>query len=447
MSSSSKASKATLGSSLQNLSSEAFIDEPRPSALAKATIFSAAVAVIFFWLWAATTPVYEVVTGEGIVKPEGFVVELEHIEGGRISNLYVSEGQIVLQGDPILSLDDTHLQAELEKNTARANHLVAQLNQFNRILSHHFDHSSTENSTLNFSIEFSPKIQFQVAQIEHLRATREVDFAELETFNNQFENLVKEREILAKQTNRTKRLMSDGRATLKSYEEAQIQSLKLDEQIGELSGQISMQTAVIGQSRARERELITGFVAEADQEAAEIKAELSYTNQVIKQVAQRLKNTMIRATHEGVINNLGAHHAQEILAPGATVAEIVPRDKDVFAEIEVSADKIGDIREGSKAKLKIATHDYTRFGDIDAEVVSISPNSFESEDGSTYFNVSLKFDRDALNSKLPERTSEHLRLITPGMTVSADIRTGKKTVLAYLVKPLRAISDRAFSES
>jgi len=390
--------------------------------------------------------VYEVVTGEGTVKPEGFVVELEHIEGGRVTKLFVSEGQTVSKGDPILKLDDAHLLSEMEKNTARITHLEMQLNQFDRILSHNFDQSGTERPTLEFTHELSPKIQFQIAQIEHVRATREVDFTVLKTARNQFANLNLEREILAKQTERTKRLMSDGRATLKSYEEAQIQYLKLEEQIGELSGQISMQTAVVEQSRARERELITGFIAEADQEAAEIRAEISYTQQVIKQVAQRLNETLIRATHEGVVNRLGARHAQEILVPGATLAEIVPQNKDVFAEIEVSAGKIGDIHEGSKAKLKVVTHDYTRFGDVDAEVVSISPNSFENEDGSTYFTVSLKFDRDALNSEHLGRTAEHRRLITPGMTVTADIRTGQKTVFAYLVKPLRAISDRAFSE-
>lgn len=452
MSNSKKETKAgrrsALAGSIETLNSEAFIEEPHSNVFVKLMIYAIASALVFFWVWATITPVYEVVTGEGTIKPEGFVVPVEHLEGGRIAKIIVSEGSMVRAGDIILRLDDAQLRAEIEKNKAKENFLNAKLERLRFVASHDFAVRPIDEGGTALSDPGAPSsVQYQIAQIEHLRATRMVEETQLRALRKRSGNLSAELDILQKQAERSNALRLEGRTTLRAYEEEQLKLLKIEEEIANVSGLIDTHQAKIIQSHAKERELIAGFKTEAETKLLEAEAELASVLQVSGQLSQRLEQTVIRAARSGIVNNLMVRHSDEIIAPGASIAEIVPQDTDVFAEIEVPASKIGGIQEGSEAKLKVLTHDYTRYGDVTATVNAVSPNSYTKENGKIYFKVRLKFDRNALGAGRSQDTADKNRSITPGMTVTADIRTGQKTVLSYLVKPLRAISDRAFSES
>ena len=94
-----------------------------------------------------------------------------------------------------------------------------------------------------------------------------------------------------------------------------------------------------------------------------------------------------------------------------------------------------------EARIKVATFDFAWFGTVTGHVASISPTSAENEQGETVYRVVLALPEEGRNLTLSGRA------LRPGMTVTADILGETKTVLAYLVKPLRSLHDRAFTES
>ena len=439
--------KSELKKSIERLNSESFLKEPHAAVFARATIIASTIALGAFWAWASVTPVYETVTANGTVKPTGFVIPIEHLEGGKVTAIYVDEGQKVISGDPILELDPTRLITEISKNNTRQTFLIQTIEKQKRVLAYDFlNANSDQKNQSNPSIVQDPQITYYAAQIANNRASRQVDELRVSSMRQQRNALQSELSILIRRSGRLKALSTEGSVAKRDYESAKIEQFRLEEKFATINGEIETQLGNIEQSKAREKELVAGFKNDAAIGLADAQAELETIQSATKQLKTQLDNTTIRANGEGVIGALSVSHVQEVIAPGALVAEIVPQSTELFAEVEVSAGKIGGVKEGADAKLKVLTHDYTRFGHVNARVVSISPNSFTREDGSIMFTVRLEFDRNALRIVQNEDASQIDRGINPGMTVTADIRVGQKTVLAYLIKPLRAINDRAFSE-
>lgn len=434
-----------LEKSIGVLNSDAALEEPQMRDFSRATIVAFALGLVAFWTWAYLTPIYEVVAGEGTVEPYGYIVPIQHLEGGKITQVLVEEGQPISEGDVILKLDSSALDAEIRKNRAQEKYQREIAFRSEAILAYPFESEGTGSSSATRATPLPPYIQYKVAQIDHLRAERTVTFAQRDANRLQLAKIRSEEIIVRQRVKRLNSLMADGRATKRDFEASKIELLQLEEKIESSLGQLATQSAEIARSVAQESELIARFRNEAFEQLQEANSQLAAIFQSTSLLEQRRANTNVVATTEGMIGALAVKHAQEVLPPGALVAEIVPQERGVFAEIEISASKIGGIKVGAQAKLKVLTHDYTRYGLLDATVASISPNSYLNEQGGRVYKVRLDFDRDAfLKGNLGSGLTP--REIDPGMTVVADIRIGQKTVLTYLIKPLRAISDRAFSE-
>jgi multidrug efflux pump subunit AcrA (membrane-fusion protein) len=129
-----------------------------------------------------------------------------------------------------------------------------------------------------------------------------------------------------------------------------------------------------------------------------------------------------------------------VIEPGATIAEIVPQQGPVHASAEMPAEMVGAIRPGQAARVKVLTFDHTRFGALEATVTQVSASSFRRQDGSSFYRVTLALPQDHVgDARLGLR-------LNAGMTVVADIRTGERSLLAWLLKPVRNALDTAFGE-
>src|SRR5260221_695768 len=101
---------------------------------------------------------------------------------------------------------------------------------------------------------------------------------------------------------------------------------------------------------------------------------------------------------------------------------------------------VGNIRVGDAVKVKVRTFDYTRYGVITGKVIHISASSFSDEKNIPYFKGIIALDRNYVGN------NPHYNRIFPGMTVEADINTGKKSLLQYLLKPIQVALTSSFHE-
>ncbi|MEO1291876.1 MAG: HlyD family type I secretion periplasmic adaptor subunit [Pseudomonadota bacterium] len=423
------------------LDSGVFLEEPRTSRFARVTVWTISIAFLAFLTWAALTPVHEVVSGSGEIRPEGLISSVEHLEGGIVKEILVEEGAMVAPGTPLVLLDAQDILAEQAKVEAEIKALEDTLTRVTQTLA---EPAGTTNDATVATRGFDADSAFRRAQIEAIEAAKSVTRAQMAAARDQIELLRAELEIVTSQLEVFDRLSEMGALIRRDYDAARRDLNSVRGEIAELSGQISVQDASLLELEAERQELLSSYRRDAALRLEETERDLVSARKRFEQLEQRRLRTSIRATAGGRINSLGVTNPGQVVRPGDVVAEIVPQTADLFADVEISADRIGSVAEGRAASLKILTHDFTRFGDVDAIVVSVSPTSTANETGQRFFRVRLAFDGNSLGATgtgaMPRRT------ISPGMTVSADIKLGQKTVLSYLLKPVRVLSDQAFSE-
>jgi len=412
------------------------VNEAHDNSFAHALIWILGIALIALLCWAAVTPVYEVVSGRGQIKPEGLTTRVEHLEGGIVAEVAVQGGDSVAKGDVLLRLDDGDLSAEKAKLVAQSVYINQAIDRFQRLLNLRLDEEGAVENVLtltNDEGEADETIRFRLAQIAAMRAQIGVAEAQIDALTAQLSVLRREYEIQAGQRDRVMRNQSDVFSLIRR-EELEREGLRLQSALAQLEGEITIKTATFAGLAADEAELIAQYRSEAKTRRQELMAEKVRVTQSISQLNDRLDRLVLRASVSGTVGAMTIQGRGEVIAAGEPLMEIVPGARRNIAEIEIPADRIGGVTVGGVASLKVLTYDFTRYGDITARVDRISPNSYRSEDGANMYRLQLSFPNNQLD-------------ISPGMTVMADIKSNRRTILSYLLKPVRVLTDRAFTEA
>lgn len=411
---------------------------------AKSLIWILAMVLVTFGFWSAMTPVYEIVSGRGTILPDGLSARIEHLEGGVVSELNFEEGDFVERGQIIMRLDDRAIGSELDKVVARAAQLERDINRFQSLIEADLLDGldavvlqTWKEDDPTFEIE----VAFRIAQINTLQSEMDVTRAQQQALVQQRESVLKEADIQRAQLNRY--LAASGSAVARNrIDELRRETLQLEARTLQLEGEIAIQQASISQMDFAKQELLAQVRREAALQIGNHQAELVAAVQSQAQLRLRMERSDIKAKMSGVLHALSVQDIGEVVSPGELIAEVVPANEPTFAEIEIAADRIGGVTVGSRASLKILTYDFTRYGDVEAVVHRISPSSFLKENGDSVFRVQLTYVQDGV-----AQDSALRRPISAGMTVVADIKSDRRTILSYLLKPVRVIADRALTEA
>jgi adhesin transport system membrane fusion protein len=190
--------------------------------------------------------------------------------------------------------------------------------------------------------------------------------------------------------------------------------------------------------QARLAETVAQFRSESRATLADTQVEIQRLRQDLHAEDDRVKRTMVIAPVAGSVNKLLFNTVGGVVKPGDTLLELTPDDEAVAIETRVSPAERGALQAGQKAIVRVAAFDYTVYGTLAARVTEISADSLIDEHGERYFRVGVIVD--------PHSRREFGQVLTPGMTVSADAVTGSRTILQYLLSPIRGIGATAFRD-
>jgi len=183
-----------------------------------------------------------------------------------------------------------------------------------------------------------------------------------------------------------------------------------------------------------------GIREQAMTELARAQEQLVQANQQFLHLQDRVQRLEIVAPVNGIVNGLTLRSAGDVIEPGARIAEIIPDHDFAIAEVHVSPEDIGHVRVGDAATIKADSFDFGRYGGVNGIVTEIAANSASDAEGHPYFRVRIKLEKDHVG---PSRSK---LLLGTGMTVRADITTGRKSLLRYLTRPIANSLDTAFTE-
>jgi adhesin transport system membrane fusion protein len=393
-----------------------------------------------FLIWAAFGQVREVANATGEIVPAGKVRTVGHLEGGIVAEVLVEEGQLVEQGTPLIRLQETATSSDLERVRNRLNFLATEEQRlagtgtrtgvnglrlgsgagFSEAQQAAFDaqRKALETEQIGLRARISEK-QAELSSIRERIALQETQVEiEQEKFDIQ--------ETLFKQGYTSKRRFLDAKSSLQNA-----QSL-LSELTG-MEGRTRAQLTEAEASLERSFAVAEEELAEERSRVAQERSELSFE---AEKQRDRFDRLFVRAPVSGHVKALYLKGGGSVLAPGDVVAEIVPSDSDLVAEVRISPRDIGHVEVGDQAEIAITTFDPNVEGTLTGEVSVISASSFRDEYGNYYFKAAIPLASNTIGK------GARLETISPGMVVDAKIVTGSKSVLQYMLKPVtRAIGD------
>lgn len=364
---------------------------------------------VAFVAWAMVFKVDEVTRATGEVIASSRVQVIQAVDGGVLSKLRVKEGDRVKAGQVLAQLDQTRTGAAVGETQARLFGLKAKA------------------ARLKAEVTGAGAPTFPVAPSQSLREQLGVE--------------------LALFTQRRHGLQEDLR-TLRVAFDLSREKLALVEQLfktGDASGsEVLSARSAVNEAEARLINRQNKFLEDARVELARAEDEISQYAQVLTRREQEREDAVFMANVAGIVKNIRVTTVGGVLRAGEEIMQIVPVDDELIVQAKVRPADIARVRPGLEANVRFDPFDYTIFGSVAAKVIYVSADTLKEQTNrgeEIYYRVHLA------TTPAPVVTSSGKTLeILPGMTAQVDIRTGDRTVMDYLLKPLRRTLAESLGE-
>ncbi len=399
-----------------------------------------------FILWAFVTSVLEVTHAGGQIQPLGSVQNVQHLEGGYIDKILVTEGDRVTVGQPLVRLRPTATESERDQLAIRAASLrmsIATIDALTRqqelLLFDSGDqrYANIARSQQDVFASEKERINRELAKYASQLARRE---AEYRAAVSEHRSGVKRMEIAQEQYNILDGLLKQQYASRRSVLEAEATLEESRSRLYALDGKISTTREQAKEAQIQLDEARAKIFSDLAKEKSKNASELAEVTRLLTKQQDRVASLDLVSPTNGIVQELPINTVGAVVRSGEVVARIVPDDRKIVADVRVNPKDIGHIHLDADAKVTVSTFDPYVFGSLEGKVKTISATSFEDQDGQPYFKVQIALDKNEFNRK---GTSYP---VLPGMVVTADIVTGSKSLAHYLLKPVYRSMDVAFSE-
>lgn len=410
---------------------------------ARGLLWMVFLAFLALLIWAGLAPIDEVARGEGKVIPSSQLQVMQTLDGGVVEEVAVQEGDLVSQGDLLISIESTRFASDLAEQKSRELALKADIVRLRALV---------EGTDVQFPLEFeetAPElVQVQRSLFENSREElreqkliyqqqleqRQADLREAESARTQYREVLN---LASRELELKKPLVASGAVS-------EVDLIKLEREISNARGEVNQAGAAISRassaitearSKIRETELV--MTNRWRQQLSEAVSELAAIRDALEGLGDRVSKTQIVSPVDGTVQRLFAQTEGGVVSPGQDVVEIVPLNDELLVEAKISPKDIAFIRKGQQAIVKFSAYDFAVFGGLEATVEHISADTITDEKDNTFYLIRLRTEAQGFSDKLS---------IIPGMTAQVDILTGEKTVLNYLLKPVVRATSQAMSE-
>jgi len=406
-------------------------------------LYAVIAAVILLFTWAAFAEVATIAKGDGKVVPSTQLQKVETLDGGFIEKIYVSEGQLVSKGDILVELDPTRFFSEFSENRSRMWSMQAN-NARLRALVNGGELTFPEDLQEQAPVLVEDTRDAYKSNLESLKRSTQAAEAQLkqrqEELNELQEALKQHRESL----DLVERELVVTRPLMQSGAVSEVDIIRLERDQTQFRGQINQTLAAIEQAKAaidesenRLQEVRLEKINEWRRELSDVSADLAASTNMQTRLSDKVTQSKLRSPVSGIVQKLHVNTVGGVLTTGQPVVDIVPVDDELIIEARILPKDIAFVRKGQDAMIKFTSYDYAIFGGAKAEVSHISADTVTDENDVTYYIVRLRTTKSEF--------SEELQII-PGMVTQVDIKTGERTVLNYLLKPLMRVRSEAFTE-
>ena len=261
----------------------------------------------------------------------------------------------------------------------------------------------------------------------------------IEALKAQIETTENNLEIVSDLYKKRRDLMEKGVLSEVRFLETKQRLNELEGRMANLENQMVTAHSSFKEFEGRLQTLDAKNLDEDQQQLETNRQELLETREVVESLQDRVDRLQIRAPVRGVVKGMHVNTVGAVVQPGELILEVLPMDAILVAQIKIQPDSIGYVKKGQRVKIKVSTFDFSRYGTVSGVLEHISATTFEDFDGSRFYRGRVALDKMHVGNN-PDRE------ILPGMVIIADIITGKKTIMQYLLKPITVSLQTAFTE-
>lgn len=398
--------------------------------------------------WAYTTQIAGAVVASGQVVVEGNVKKVQHPTGGVVSKLLVKDGDHVNAQDLLIKLDDTATRANLaiaENNAIelaiRKARLVAELESkpefaLPEVLQQQADNPQIASIFERETSVLKSKLSSMMSQKGQLAERVNQLEEEVNGQQRQLDAKAEEASIAAQQLDAVLKLQEQNLAPKQHLNDLRREAARQRGEQGSIQANIAQIKGKISETQLQIIQIDQDHLTEAGKELSETESKLAESIQRRIEMQDLLNKTEIRAPQKGVVYELTVHAPGSVVGQGETIMNIVPEDETLAVEAKISPTDIDQIFVGQKADLRFTAFSQRTTPLAFGEVQFVSPDLItDQRSGASYYASRIRVVSGA----------EQLKLL-PGMPAEAFIKTGDRTVLSYIAKPLADQLARAFKE-
>lgn len=424
----------------------------------KKALFLFFLIILFFILaiyWAYISKIDELARGEGKVIPSEKIQTIQSLDGGIISDILVNEGQIVKLDQPLMKIDTTRFQASLQESRKTYLHLLitktrlkaeSKIDLSKTIAPLVFPKEVLKEAKLfaeNDEILFNKRVDELKSTIKILDVQYKQKKQELVETRSKSYQLSKSLKLVAEERNTISKLV-DRRSKSK------VDLLKIKKEYSQIEGELRatrlsiprLQLA-IQEAMNRKEEKVKIFKSEVLNELQKINTEIKKYESKLVSEEDKLSKTILLSPVNGITKQINVNTIGGVVKSGVDLIEIVPQSEILLVEAKIDPRDIAFINPKQQAIVKITAYDFSIYGGLEGNIIEISADSIkdkDSKENKSYYKVVVKTQKNYL-----EKDGEKLPII-PGMIASVDIKTGKKTILDFILKPILKTKENALHE-
>ncbi len=412
----------------------ALFQRPPPPAymILRGTLLLLLIAIV----WAFFADLDEITIGDGKVVPTSQIQVIQNLEGGIVASIPVKVGDLVQKGQVVLQFDETRFASSSDETKAKHNALMAKIARLTA------ESTGTAFEPTANLLKIAPLIAADEYRLYQNRQ-RELDAMlgvlrqqvsqrnqEISEKRARLQQLQESHSLIAQELKMSKPLLAQGVMS-------EVEILRLERQVNDTKGEMDANRLAIPRLEAQSAEArgklegaLAKFRSDAATELAQAKAEFAGTSATSIALVDRLSRTAVRSPLNGIVKQIKVGTVGGVIQPGMEIMEIVPIEDRLLIEAKIRPSDIGFLHAGQLAVVKISAYDFSIYGGLDAAVENITADSITNEKGESFYLVRVRTTKSFLGP--PDKPLP----IIPGMLATVHIRTGHKSVMSYLLKPL-----------
>ncbi len=419
--------------------------EMPPSPVGRKVLWTLFMLLLVVFVWVMIGQVDEVAVATGKIIPNGQVKTVQAEDKGVVKQIYVSEGQLVKKGEPLIDLDTTITAADVKRLRQQVAYFSLDLDRLTAEQNHQSfipqAYPDLEPKDIAFQQNlYQSRLQEYNTKLAVASSTKMQNEANLRSSRAGYQKMMEQYAIAREQAERVEKLAAEEAISTFVMFDYQTKRIELEGNIRSQEAEISRMEWSITEAQKqienveaeRSREIMTSIVDD--------RQKLSGFTEELKKAEEKDRLSHITAPIDGRVSRLDIHTVGGIVTPAQALMEIVPDEAVMQVEAWVENKDIGFVQPGQQAEVKVETFNFQKFGTIDANVVEVSPNAVEDKDKGRVYRVLMDFDKNSFNVNGKDVA------ISSGMTATGEIKIRKKRIIEFFLDPFRQYKSEALRE-